>query len=75
MFYQPAAWMGREVPRFTKIADPAQLEAIKAACTQPANRLTHSIRTANDHLPPAVEVYDPALSLQPGHSHVPVPIL
>jgi hypothetical protein len=33
MFYQPARWMGREVPRFTKIANPtvlAQLEAIKA---------------------------------------------
>jgi len=32
MFYQPATWLGREVPRFTKITDPkviAQLEAIK----------------------------------------------
>ena len=33
MFYQPAPWKGREVPRFTKITDPAiiaQLAAIKA---------------------------------------------
>jgi hypothetical protein len=33
MFFEPAEWMGKEVPRFTRIVDPdviAQLEAIKA---------------------------------------------
>ena len=33
MFYEPAKLQGKEVPRFTKIADPeviAQLEVIKA---------------------------------------------
>jgi hypothetical protein len=33
MFFDPAEWKGRQVPRFTRIADPeviAQLEAIKA---------------------------------------------
>jgi hypothetical protein len=33
MFYQPAQWKGREVPRFTKITDPAivaKLASIKA---------------------------------------------
>jgi hypothetical protein len=33
MFYKPATWKGKEVPRFTRILDPAvleQLEAIKA---------------------------------------------
>jgi hypothetical protein len=33
MFYKPAFREGREVPRFTKIADPtviAELEAVKA---------------------------------------------
>jgi hypothetical protein len=33
MFYEPARWRGKEVPRFTKISDPeviAQLEAIRA---------------------------------------------
>jgi hypothetical protein len=32
MFYQPAMWQGKEVPRFAKITDPdviAQLDAIK----------------------------------------------
>jgi hypothetical protein len=32
MFYQPATWQGRDVPRFTKITDPtviAQLTTIK----------------------------------------------
>jgi hypothetical protein len=33
MFYQPAQWNGKEVRRFTRIADPeviAQLQAIRA---------------------------------------------
>ena len=33
MFFEPAEWKGKEVPRFTRIVDPdviAQLEAIKA---------------------------------------------
>ncbi len=33
MFYQPAPWKGGEVPRFTRITDPAiiaQLAAIKS---------------------------------------------
>jgi len=33
MFFQPAKWTGKEVPRFTRISDPdviAQWEAIKA---------------------------------------------
>ena len=32
MFYEPAAWKGKKVPRFTRIIDPdviAKLEAIK----------------------------------------------
>lgn len=36
MFYQPAKWNGKEVQRFTRIADPAvivQLQAIKARIT------------------------------------------
>jgi len=33
MFFQPAEWNGKEVPRFTRIVEPnviAQLEAIKS---------------------------------------------
>jgi len=33
MFFKPAEWKGRAVPRFTRIVDPdliAQLEAVKA---------------------------------------------
>jgi hypothetical protein len=33
MFFEPAQWKGKEVPRFTRIVDPdviAQLEAIKS---------------------------------------------
>ena len=35
MFFQPAEWQGRIVPRFTRVVDPdviGQLERIKARC-------------------------------------------
>ena len=34
MFYKPAIWKGREVPRFTKITDPAVIAELRAIKTR-----------------------------------------